>query len=361
MGTRIAMNLMRGPVEKDYWTDPDADEIAVLVARIAAKSFETCDPGTITKTAYQLPGLSLEVTGYDAETTRLLTGVFSHLEISGEKDAALSWTIIRLAPGNEFSLPPAPMPLGRYGTLHRNPDNSVFVERRNGFTTVFWLDRWELVTVCHDLNAIDNDALAKPMLRILIGLLHKKGVVVAHAALLGGREYGMLITGKGGAGKSTISAAALDGGLSFAGDDFIAIEQREDGFYGHSLYGSVLLDATSSPAAQPLRRTLRPAHSGFKAMIDVGQNFRPQLQRTLKIDAIAVPEISAEPNSRLALRSRGAIARALMPTSIFASPWREPSRAATLFDMVANLPAYTYFSGAEFRSIAAPLRERYGQ
>jgi hypothetical protein len=59
--------------------------------------------------------------------------------------------------------------------------------------------------------------------------------------------------------------------------------------------------------------------------------------------------------------SRAAVLRALTPSSVFFSPWREAQRARFLFDAVGALPAFTWQSGSDFAHIATPLLDAHAR
>ena len=60
-----------------------------------------------------------------------------------------------------------------------------------------------------------------------------------HAGAVGRAEGGVLIAGRGGAGKSTTCLACLDGGLLYAGDDYVLADVDEPTVY--SLYSTAKL------------------------------------------------------------------------------------------------------------------------
>ncbi len=60
-----------------------------------------------------------------------------------------------------------------------------------------------------------------------------------HAGAVGRDDGGVLIAGRGGAGKSTTSLACLDGGLLYAGDDYVLVDVDQPTVY--SLYNTAKL------------------------------------------------------------------------------------------------------------------------
>ncbi|WP_158013837.1 hypothetical protein [Sphingomonas sanxanigenens] len=312
-----------------------------------------------------LPGYDLDMTCAGVAAGDLLCLAFDHrrCETLEGRNPALQW---RIGDAHGIAgLPPQPDPptdLHPLGSLHRNADNTVLIERRRGFTTVFDVAAMELTTIVDGPSAIDTDLVAKPLLRFLLPLLMRQGLVLCHAALLGGRDAGLLVTGRGGSGKSTISAAALLAGAGFCSDDFVALERRGEALVGHCIYASIMLgrgqiDHFPALAAHALRlrRDVFEKH-----MVPVAAAFPGQVRDMLRIDAVAVPEIVAAPRSELVTGSVADMLRAVAPTSVFSSPWREGERVRFLFDTISRLEPLAYRSGSDFGGIAAPLQARYG-
>jgi len=77
---------------------------------------------------------------------------------------------------------------------------------------------------------------ASPFRTLLHWWMSSKGHQLVHAAAVGLPEAGVLITGRGGVGKSTTALACLEAGLAYAGDDYVLLAVREDHLFAHSLY-----------------------------------------------------------------------------------------------------------------------------
>ena len=76
----------------------------------------------------------------------------------------------------------------------------------------------------------------KPFRVLLSVWLHDRGVQVVHAALVARGDRGVLLPGRGGAGKTTSALTCLLAGFRYLGDDYVGLEGPVDGsFRGHSL------------------------------------------------------------------------------------------------------------------------------
>lgn len=348
----------------DRWLDPDADRLLDVVQQrfeIIRQARGGAGCGT---RSFTLPGHALTVEHAGQAVADALTLAFGHRAcVAGSATGvALNWRIADASGIDGLPAQPEPPgPLHPLGSLHRNHDNSVLIERRRGFVTTFDVAAMELITIVDGIGSIDTDLAAKPLLRFLLPLMMRQEIVLCHAALLGGGERGLLVTGKGGSGKSTISAAALVGGAAFCSDDFVALERVGDALVGHCLYASIMLNGGHIDRFPALsRQAVRFRTDIFaKHMVPIAAAFPAQLRASLTIEAVAVPAIVATPESLLVSGNRSDMLRAVAPTSVFSSPWREADRVRFLFDTISRLEPLVYRSGSDFDRISDPLRRRY--
>lgn len=336
------------------------------VAGIVADARAALEAAAVPRSApvtYALPGYRVAAETVGGAAIEDILFAFSHLReaVEGAPDGPpLRWSLCDLSAA---SIPPAPglfEPEKPYGTFHLDEDTGLVVERRRRITTLFDQRRGELVSLFDGAHNIDRDFRAKPLLRFLIGMLLPKGFVTTHAALVGDGDRGLAITGRGGAGKSTLSAACLEAGLRFCGDDFIAIAPDGDGAYrGHSLFGTIMMQRRQLahfPSLSPHAATDEGPSASGKDVVSAATLHPDQMARSLRIVGVAVPEIVAEPASSLQRLSRTEVLRALVPFSSFTSPWRERDRISFYFEMMEKLDAFTYRSGSDFALSAEPLR-----
>lgn len=353
----------RPPEYGDHWTDPDADRLLETVKE-QRELIRKAAGGDAVRREFALPGLALRATAWGEEAGGILCLAFEHLECApgSARGTPFDWHIFDSSGIADLPEPPAPpRPLHPLGNLHRNERNDLLVERRPGLVTTYEAAARRFITIVEGGAAIDTDMAAKPLLRFLLLLTREAGIVMCHAALVGGEERGMMITGRGGAGKSTISSSALLGGAGFAGDDFIGLEKRDGKLFGHSLFSTLMLSREQIGNFPALRaHAVRFRSTRFdKYLVPLHRGFGGQIRRRLEVDAIAVPRIVARRGSALRAGGKSAALRALAPTSVFASPWREASRAEFLLETATALPAMIYESGSELDRIFEPLQERY--
>ncbi|WP_416909225.1 MAG: glycosyltransferase [Polymorphobacter sp.] len=77
---------------------------------------------------------------------------------------------------------------------------------------------------------------ASPLRTLLHWWMSSQGHQLVHAAAVGTADGGLLITGRGGVGKSTTALACLAAGLAYAGDDYVLLTIEDGRLIAHSLY-----------------------------------------------------------------------------------------------------------------------------
>lgn len=82
---------------------------------------------------------------------------------------------------------------------------------------------------------------AAPLRTLFHFWAERHGAQLVHAAAVGTAEGGLLITGRGGVGKSTTSLACLEAGLDFVGDDYVVLTRGET-VAAHNLYRTAKIE-----------------------------------------------------------------------------------------------------------------------
>jgi hypothetical protein len=145
---------------------------------------------------------------------------------------------------------------------------------------------------------------AKPFTRILSWYASRRGLSWLHAACVGTPRGAVLLPGPAGSGKSTIFAACLLSGFFCLGDDFNLLDA--EGLVAHGMYANIMLSAHSIellkrfPGADRLAGAFHEKQG--KECCPVASSFPLQLQRSLPLKGILIPEITS---SRSAITAAG--------------------------------------------------------
>lgn len=167
---------------------------------------------------------------------------------------------------------------------------------------------------------------------------------MVHTAGLGRAGRGILLTGAGGSGKSTTTAAAVLAGFETVGDDFALIEPRsaDQPARAHLVYDCLRFDEASL--------TMLPAYGGVlsnpqrsagqKAQMHLSDLLPAQLTRTLALQAIVVPRITGSGQTRL-VPADGALAlKAMLPSTAFLLSGGGAEAAQKIARLVRDLPVH---------------------
>ena len=87
---------------------------------------------------------------------------------------------------------------------------------------------------------------ASPFRSLFHWIMAERGAQLIHAAAIGTAAGGVLVTGKGGVGKSTTALACLAAGLRYVGDDYVLLTGGERPA-AHSLYRTAKVDTADMP------------------------------------------------------------------------------------------------------------------
>lgn len=194
---------------------------------------------------------------------------------------------------------------------------------------------------CASLDRLPPWDGSAPLRQHLHWFLEDRAMRLAHAATLGLKDRGIVLFGRGGAGKSGTTLAGLAAGLSTVGDDYIALHNDP------------------APLARPLYRTVKQDRDGLsripwlaarltghaenwrgKVEFDPGAVFEGAFLDVLPIGAAVVPRVAHAARPALVPIRAQTVMLSLMTSNLhqFAG---EPDRGMTFFArFLKDLPCY---------------------
>jgi hypothetical protein len=180
---------------------------------------------------------------------------------------------------------------------------------------------------------------ASPLRTLLHWWMESKGCQLIHGAAVGNENGAVLITGKGGLGKSTTSVSCLLHGLSYASDDYVVI-QLDPAPRAHSLYSTAKLN-WDQMARFPDMAGLARSHGGpegEKAVMYLHPTRSGQIARSLPLRAILTPSIVDREETILEPVSAALIRRAMAYTTMAQLPYAGPRTQAVVDRLIERLP-----------------------
>jgi hypothetical protein len=181
-----------------------------------------------------------------------------------------------------------------------------------------------------------------PLRTLLSWWLSDVGYQSIHAAGVGNRDGGVLLTGKGGSGKSTTALRCLGTELKYLADDYCMFRVGGPP-QAFSMYNTAKLDGVADLQRQPrfLHLIENPDAAGTeKLMMFVERHFPDCLVVSFPIRAVLVPRLSDDQATTIAKISPGVALAALGPTTLLQRPGSAESALRAMGELVAGVPCY---------------------
>ena len=236
--------------------------------------------------------------------------------------------------------------------FHLGPDILVLWDRQRN-RGLYWVER---------AASIPYYEKGYPLSVLLNWWLASRGRHVVHAACIGRPDAGVLLTGRGGSGKSTTTLACVDAGLRIAGDDYAAIDVATS--TAHSLYNTVKLKTLADVARFPgldarvsnLDR-VGDDETSEKAMVFLHEHDPACLLRSTPVRAILVPRIVDRPETEIVPAPAALAFKALAPSTVFQLPGNAHEAFRALAEMTRRLPAHEIRLGSDIASIPRVIED----
>lgn len=146
---------------------------------------------------------------------------------------------------------------------------------------IYWID---------NVEALPYWAKSSPMRSLFHWLMEARGLQLVHAAAVGTEHGGVLITGKGGVGKSTTALAGLTAGMFYIGDDYliVGLDPEPRAFTLYSTAKLELHQVNQFPQLAPLVGDQTPGE-GEKVVLYLYPTHQPQIVGSLPLKWILTP------------------------------------------------------------------------
>jgi hypothetical protein len=186
-----------------------------------------------------------------------------------------------------------------------------------------------------------------PMRNILHWWSEQSLLQLVHAGAIGTERGGVLLTGKGGSGKSTTALACLASSLlSYVGDDYVLIGNAS-GPYVYSLSNSAKLGPESLARVPHLAGKMDNPGNDEKALFFIHEHFPEKLRAGFPVKAIFLPRVTAEKDTRLRPASKAAALLALAPTTVFQMEGASKPAFAKMRRFAESVPSYWLELGSD--------------
>lgn len=197
---------------------------------------------------------------------------------------------------------------------------------------------------------------ASPLRTLLHWWMQANGAQLLHAAAVGDEQGALLITGKGGVGKSTTALACLTSGLHYVADDYLVVRLDPEPMV-FSLYSTAKLDQPQMARFAQLEPfATNGAESEEKTVVHLYPCFASQLKRSLPLKGIAVPMFAGGSDTAFVPASPVHLQRAAAFTTLSQLPHAGRTTHEFINRMVATLPGFTLALGSDLTKVPAAIR-----
>ncbi|MGV6826287.1 MAG: hypothetical protein ACWA5Q_04875 [bacterium] len=183
---------------------------------------------------------------------------------------------------------------------------------------------------------------AAPFRTILHWWFTDAGMQLVHGAAIGTDLGSILLTGKGGSGKSTTALLGVSSGLNYLGDDYVLCEHGSQTPRVHSLYCSAKADTNALKILSHHKGGVyhSPQNAEEKTVLLLNPGYEQQLRNSMPLRAIVIPSITDEHTTAYHPISSAQAFLALAPTTVFQLPGAGQTAISFLRKLCTELPCY---------------------
>lgn len=285
----------------------------------------------------------------------------SHLEVEPERLPDVTFHVWESA-SSSIAIPPPPFPRHCYTDrgdiwgMNSRRIRSAFhwiecsvnlmdLERGVG---MYWVQSAEMLPYwCH----------ASPLRTLFHWWMAHNGCQLLHAAAVGDNTGALLITGKGGVGKSTTALSGLADGMRYLADDYLVVGLDPEPCV-YSLYATAKLEPSQLERFPEFGALLtnRAFLDAEKAVVQLWPAYRDRLVRSLPLKAVATPRFAGRPETSFGPVSKIALQRAAAFTTLSQLPHAGRETHAFIERLTDRLPGLEIALGHDIAVIPEAIR-----
>ncbi|MGV3709319.1 MAG: glycosyltransferase [Gemmatimonas sp.] len=225
--------------------------------------------------------------------------------------------------------------------------NVMDLERRTG---IFWVQ---------SNRHLPSWTRASPLRTMLHWVAQATGAQLLHAAAVGTERGALLITGRGGVGKSSSALASLDAGMQYIGDDYL-VARLEPEPRVFALYCTAKLDGEQLRRFPTLASHVVNTHHALdeKAVVQLVPAFSNQVVRSLPLRAVATPRFAVDDvaTTTFGATTTVALQRAASFTTLAQLPGAGRGTHAFIERLVESVPGFTMHLGRDRAAVPDAIR-----
>lgn len=239
------------------------------------------------------------------------------------------------------------LPITFHGFYHIE-ENSISIYQPSLKRAFFWIK---------DASQLRDWVFAAPFRNIFHWFFYESNVHLFHGAVIGNDKWSVIMTAKGGSGKSTTAMKCLKAGLYYLSDDYVGISS--DTLNAYSLYSSLKLTWNNKFLNQGLKEHIWNYNSANseKAIILLNKIYPKQVRSKLLLKAIFVPEIAKQTDTDISEISKAEALLAILPTTLRQNKQLSKESSSAIKKIVLNLPCFKIRLGSDSLVMTNKIKE----
>ena len=360
-GPQPARHSMQGEVVVN--AAPPAEETVIECYQASFDSFNqaTSRTGTIDH-MIMVGGLPVLLRFAGVSMLTPLLTALSHLITTEEAVPSLTIHIWDKA-ASGCGLPSLPIEPGTRvvrGHIAGEEGDRIQMAMCTGYQGVSMYDTWSETALFFtpDAKQIPSYETAFPFRFILNWWIRKHNRQLAHCGAVGTDAGAVLLTGKGGSGKSNTTLTCLEAGMLYAGDDYTVLDV-EDKPHVHSLYNSAKLEPADAKYFPTLHDAVRfEGTAGIeKSVLFLAQHFPERMFLEAPVRAILLPNVTAGDETSVTPVSGAACLAAMAPGTLFQLPGAGREEFQLMARFARTTPIYRLDLGTDRSTIPGVIRK----
>jgi len=308
---------------------------------------------------YMIGGFTVRLRFAGSSLIPIITPPLAHLSIEPVSEPSLT-ICLSDSSSTKITLPPIPWDNADYlqfGLINGFNSKDIKILHNRALhiidlsqnIAIYWISDTGSAPYYHSIT---------PLRTILHWWLHKHRQFIIHAAAVGLSDRGVLITGKGGAGKSTTALSCIVNGLKYVGDENCIISNSPEP-YAHSLYSSGTLEAEDVDRIPQLYSSLINADrlDVEKAVYYLFNKYQDNLSHGFPVKAVLVPKVSGTNDTIIRKLSAAQTLVALAPGSLFQLPGAGGESFHAMAKLLKQVPCYTLELGTDLYQIPVEIKK----
>lgn len=226
-----------------------------------------------------------------------------------------------------------------------------------GALSVIDVDQHKAFYVVRDANALPWWVSGSPLQVIFHIWLLKQSCQLTHAAAVGNDCSAVLLTGKGGSGKSTTTLACLQEGLNYLSEDYCVLEEKN--LQVHSIYQSAKWRFPTRQLFPQYEKYIQNPESADqeKALIYYQDFFPHQVKKSLPVRAMLSLSVSEEKFPTIKAQDELSAWKNLFMSTAAQLPFNDPRTLRLLQRVTQKLSCYHLALGRDSKANVQLIRE----